>query len=362
MKFIASGFAALVLGSSAMAQTSVTQVPLTIYGVVDLGIEMTSGSASVTRMGFGTEASKWGIRGGEDLGGGLRTTFQLEGGFSADTGVGSNGGRMWGRTSTVGLAGPWGEVKFGRHTTMLNLSMIPSDSFGPAWYGMGTLDSYLPNARVDNAIIYMGRFGGFDIGATYSLGRDVVKVGPTGAPSGTNCSGEAADSSACREVSFMLRYATKGWGLAYGMDELSGGVDAFGGLTSSDLKDRRSTLSGFVMLSDKVRLSGGILKRVNDGSATERTSKIHYLNGKYDLNESTSVDAEALRLNFDQTSKSANYYIVRASHKLSKRTSVYATAARIENSANSRLTVSPGLPSTLGMGQNGVILGMKHAF
>ena len=310
-------------------------------------------------MGFGSEASKWGLKGTEDLGGGLRATYQLESGFSATDGSLSSGGRAFGRYSTVGLAGSWGEVKLGRQLTMLIPAMMYSDSFGPAWYGIGTLDSYIPNSRADNAIGYMGRFGALDIGATFSLGRDVVN---NGRPTGTNCPGGTADSKACREVSVMLRYSTKTWGLAYGMDQISGGAGAFGGLTSSDLKDRRSTLGGYVMIQDNFRLSGGVLHRLNDGNMSDRSSNIYYLNGKYDVTETTSLDAEVLNLKFKKSSASANYFIARVTHKLSKRTSLYATVSRIENSSNSKIAVSPGLQSTLGMQQNGVILGVKHAF
>jgi predicted porin len=353
MKNMAGGLLALTLSAAAVAQTT------TIYGVVDVGIEIPSGPTAVKRMGFGTEASKWGFRGTEDLGGGLRATYQIEGGFSADDGTASNGGRAWGRYSTVGIAGSWGEVKLGRQLTMLIPAMMHSDSFGPSWYGIGTLDSYLPNARADNAIGYMGRFGAMDIGATFSTGRDVLK---NGRPTGTNCPEGSADGGACREASLMVRYSTKSWGLAYGVDQISGGANAFGGLTSSDLKDRRSVLGGYFMIQKNFRLSGGILHRLNDGNMSDRSSKISYLNGKYDLTEATSLDAEVLNLKFKQSSASANYFIARVTHKLSKRTSLYAMAARIENSNNLKIAVSPGLPSTLGMKQNGVILGVKHAF
>lgn len=357
MKHIASSLIALTLSAAAAAAAG-TQTT-TIYGVMDLGVEKPSGPATAKRMGFGTEASKWGLRGSEDLGGGLRATYQIEGGFSADDGTTSNGGRAWGRYSTVGLASQWGEIKFGRQLTMLIPAMMHSDSFGPSWYGIGTLDSYFPNARTDNAIGYLGRFGEFDIGATVGLGRDVLN---TGRPTGTNCPDGTADSSACREFSLMVRYSTNSWGLAYGVDQISGGPGAFGGLTSSDLKDRRSVMGGYLMIQDNLRLSGGVLHRLNDGNMPDRSSNIAYMNGKYEVTEAISLDAEALKLKFKQSSASANYYIARLHYTLSKRTAMYAMAARIKNSRNSKIAVSPGQPSTLGMKQNGVILGVKHTF
>lgn len=56
----------------------------------------------------GTVPSRWGVRGKEDLGGGLHAVFTLESGFAPDSGVSNQGGRLFGRQANVGLSGPWG--------------------------------------------------------------------------------------------------------------------------------------------------------------------------------------------------------------------------------------------------------------
>ena len=99
---------------SAGAQT------LTMFGLIDLAVEhfnkVGPTGAGLSRMPglTGSLPSRLGVRGSEDLGGGLRAVFTLEQGFTADTGGLSQGGRGWGRQAFVGLAGTWGTLSLGR--------------------------------------------------------------------------------------------------------------------------------------------------------------------------------------------------------------------------------------------------------
>jgi len=59
--------------------------------------------------------SKWGLRGNEDLGGGMGATFWLENGFNVSTGKLNNGGDLFGRQAYVGLtSNQYGAVTLGR--------------------------------------------------------------------------------------------------------------------------------------------------------------------------------------------------------------------------------------------------------
>ncbi len=95
------------LPAAAHAQGSIT-----LYGVVDAGVEFltnvpnaaTGGSNNAVRMSAGNlSTSRWGLRGAEDLGGGLKAVFTLENGFDLDTGSANQGGRLFGRQAFVGL-------------------------------------------------------------------------------------------------------------------------------------------------------------------------------------------------------------------------------------------------------------------
>src|ERR1700709_1813799 len=91
---------------SAHAQSSVT-----IYGILDAGITYvnnaatSTGHSSLLEYGNGVaQASRWGLRGSEDLGGGLHSVFTLENGFNTGNGTLAQGGAEFGRQAFVGLS------------------------------------------------------------------------------------------------------------------------------------------------------------------------------------------------------------------------------------------------------------------
>src|SRR5262245_28571175 len=131
---------------------------VTLYGVVDTGVEFVNRVGpdrhGLVRMNnlSGTVPSRWGLRGTEDLGGGLKSAFVLESGFAPDSGVSNQAGRLFGRQAWVGLSGPWGQVALGRQYTMLFWATLEPDMLGPNTFGSSSMDSYLANPRTDNAI------------------------------------------------------------------------------------------------------------------------------------------------------------------------------------------------------------------
>jgi predicted porin len=100
-RVVAATFAALFAGA-AQAQSSVT-----LYGIIDDGISYISnqGGHSTVKMDSGiAQSSRWGLKGAEDLGGGLRAVFTLENGFDLNTGIAGQGGSLFGRRAFVGLS------------------------------------------------------------------------------------------------------------------------------------------------------------------------------------------------------------------------------------------------------------------
>ena len=98
-----------IIASAAQAQSSVT-----LYGIIDEGINCNSnvkdGRSYALQSGV-MQGSRWGLRGVEDLGGGLQTIFVLENGFDLNTGKASQGGLLFGRQAYVGLSSRYGTVK-----------------------------------------------------------------------------------------------------------------------------------------------------------------------------------------------------------------------------------------------------------
>lgn len=362
-----------LLGTVASAQSS-----LTLYGVVDVAVEHltnTASGGSITGMPglTGSVPSRFGLRGSEDLGGGLRAGFTLESGFGADTGSFNQGGRAFGRQAFVNLSGNWGSVMLGRQYTMLFHGLLGSDILGPNTFGSGSIDAYIPNARADNAIGYLGTFSGVTVGGTYSTGRDTVKAGPTGSPAGTNCAGEnAADKTACREWSAMLKYDSPTWGAALAVDEIRGGTaDTFGGLTNSERADRRISLGGYAKVGS-LKLGAGLLSRDNDGSSALRKdgsaakrSDLWYIGAAYPVTPKITVDGQVFHLKYKDSADKSLMFALRGTYALSKRTAVYATAGSIDNSGAQKLSVSNGTAgagTVAGGNQIGLATGIRHSF
>lgn len=340
---------------------------VTLYGVVDSGIEYVNNIGAnkdgVVRIPgtTGSVPSRWGVRGAEDLGGGMKAVFALESGFSPDSGVSNQGGRLFGRQAYVGLSGGWGQVAFGRQYNMLFWSTLDPDILGPNAYGSGSLDSGIPNARSDNAVSYKGKFGGLTVGATYSFGRDVVNAS---SPAGTNCAGEnPADKRACQEWSVLLQYETANWGVSTAYDSMRGGAGAFGGLDRSSLTDNRLTINGYALVG-KAKLGAGLIRRDNQASATPR-SNLWFAGGSYNVTPAWSVDAEVYYLKFLNSPNKAWLLAARTSYDFSKRTRVYWTAGFIDNRGDLALSVSaaaPGASPAPGGNQIGTMAGIKHIF
>lgn len=173
-KYVIPAVALGMFSGLASAQSSVT-----LYGIVDLGLNYVSNSAGhrLYAMSSGVNnGSRFGLRGSEDLGAGLKAIFTLENGFDASNGKGVQGGLMFGRQAFVGLSSSrWGTVTLGRQYDSL------VDFIGPFELGTngggnvsahpGDLDNLNNNFRVNNAIKYKSpTFNGFTVGGVYSLG------------------------------------------------------------------------------------------------------------------------------------------------------------------------------------------------
>src|SRR5271167_576576 len=106
-----------VVSSVAHAQSSVT-----LYGTIDTAVAYfsnqkgTNGSGGTFQMASGTlTGDNWGLKGNEDLGGGLSAVFNLQAGFNVNNGAAGQGDRMFGRTAMVGLDDKtYGTVTVGR--------------------------------------------------------------------------------------------------------------------------------------------------------------------------------------------------------------------------------------------------------
>ncbi len=149
---------------------------LAFYGIVDAGIEYlprAGGTDGLARITSGNlSASRWGLAGREDLGGGTRAFFTLESGFDAGSGAGLQGGRGFGRLAYIGIATPGaGALLLGRQTGLFYEWIRNASPLKNARYGNKAQDPAFSD-RFDNMARYEGHFRDLSVIAQYGFGND----------------------------------------------------------------------------------------------------------------------------------------------------------------------------------------------
>lgn len=168
------------LPTVALAQTNVT-----MYGIADINVGMRNSGGPQSNYfaveSGGQATSRWGIRGSEDLGGGLSAIFNLEMGYKQDTGA--NDAAFFQRTAVVGLAGGFGTIRLGRTYSPGFVQQGTFDLLGYGLYGnhlnwsvhplvLGTNSGNSGSVRYSNGIFWTSpTWGGFVVNAAYTAGE-----------------------------------------------------------------------------------------------------------------------------------------------------------------------------------------------
>ncbi|MDM0044059.1 porin [Variovorax dokdonensis] len=165
-----------------------------IYGIMDVGFEYSDmGTAQRARViSGGLSGSRLGYHAWEDVGRGWTAEFRLESGIRLDTGILAQGGRMFGRESSVGIShASLGTLKLGRLPTPYWSTQDEVDAFRRGLNGApGALSRsgsvareplpLLVTARADNAVDYTSpTWRGFSLDALVAAGESNTVVGAT---------------------------------------------------------------------------------------------------------------------------------------------------------------------------------------
>lgn len=192
MKKSLVALAVLAVSGVASAQSTVT-----IYGLVDAWVgtvkdnNLSRSGVNVPHpfsgSGGGLQTSRFGLKGSEDLGGGLKANFLLEAGFDPSTGVangytnpygapGNSSTAVFGRQAWMGVSGGFGELKLGKMWTPYDMvkgsgaAGFDSLLFAPST-SVWASNSY--QDRPGNSIYYeTPNFGGFSAAGMYSFGEN----------------------------------------------------------------------------------------------------------------------------------------------------------------------------------------------
>lgn len=183
MKKSLIALAAVALSGAAMAQSSVT-----LYGVADVGVGKAKidGDTKVNMISANTMNngnSRLGVRGVEDLGGGLKVAFNFETGLDLEDGSQTNAA-FWARQANISIGGDWGTFKMGRQFTASYLTTATYELTGTANYSAlaNTYNYAGLGARADSAFAYVSpNMGGLTAAVAFvsknDIGADVWDLG-----------------------------------------------------------------------------------------------------------------------------------------------------------------------------------------
>jgi len=344
--------AATLLASSAFAQSSVT-----LYGLIDTAVQYqtragttayTDGEKLAINQGQ-FNGSRWGMRGSEDLGSGLKAVFKLESGFTPDDGKSGQGGLLFGRQAYVGLSSNAGTVTLGRQYTPTFNFAGDFDPIGIS--NEGETSAYLNYAafRENNSINYEANFSGLGIQAMYGMG-EVAGSNRTGTLMGAR-----------------LGYSIAGFGIGAVYQQNNNNGTAVLGSTAADVKNIGVGASYAI---GPVKLFANWLNTKNVAGISGNKSNFYTLGANYLVTPQVNLIAAGY---YDKTSISnlngSRYTVMgSAQYLLSKRTTVYASVDFTKEKNNYDSTVPGSLansPAALGNyagTRTNLMLGLRHAF
>jgi general bacterial porin, GBP family len=173
--------AAAAVGLSFISSAAHAQASVTLYGIIDVGFNYVSnqkagnGAKNFVLVDGPPQASRWGLKGAEPLGGGVNAVFVLENGFVVNSGALGQGGRMFGRQAYVGLSGSdWGALTFGRQYDSVVDYIAPATgdgTYGGGYFGhMFDADNMGNDFRVQNSAKFKSNsLGGFSFSSVYGM-------------------------------------------------------------------------------------------------------------------------------------------------------------------------------------------------
>ena len=396
------------------------QDSVTIYGLADVGFTSVSGYAQgrVTSLSSGImEGSRWGLRGNEDLGGGYRAIFTLEGRVEIDTGsignrpasgnqipdrftagllpavaaalngaVGPGLGvnhlpaapilfdrqasRLFDRQAFVGLVTPFGGFLAGRQYTPGFEALATFDT-------MGAQSSLSPaqiisvpagvDIRIDNALQYRIVAGGINASLMYALGEDKTAT---------------ASGSSLLGINTIYKTPAYSVGFGYNAKKNSAGDQALkttvlgasgnmGAFSLSGMYARIQEPNSGSAPALGAGLAAGLVPAPVIANVLDRLKQdadLMHIGLRYDLGASGTVTVAYNRLK-DKRGSNADVqsYGVAYTYPLSKRTNLNFVLTQVNNSANAQ--VAPGgngylggVTKSAGTDSNSVSFGMRHSF
>jgi predicted porin len=374
----------VVAAAASFASVAHAQSSVTLYGLLDAGLTYTSNVDHNSKWAAGSggiNQSMFGLRGSEDLGGGLKAIFTLESGFNINNGKFANNNGMFNRQAFVGLSSSqFGTVTLGRQYDAAQDYLAPLTATG-SWGGTYFAhpfnnDNLNTNGglSVNNAIKYSSaNYAGFTFGGTYGF---------------SNQAGGFANN---RQYSLGAAYQWQGLhlGAAYAQQNnpaanTSGASDGVlantSGVLTGDFRQRQfgagasygfgPALVGVAWTQSRVDNLVGAAPGQRQGHTNN-----YEINGKYNLTPAlglgiayTFTDARGYGVNADGNDMKTRYHQIgaQADYSLSRRTDVYAQVvyqhAMGDGGVASIYSGDNTVPTSSSKNQTAATVGLRHRF
>lgn len=360
MKKTQIAIAVLAAGAAGLAALPAhAQSTVQLYGRANVSVESQKVTGVDRTSVLQNNASRWGMRGSEDLGGGMKAFFQLESGFNIDTGVATNNlgqgasGSIFNRESFAGVSGSFGTLRAGRITSPLYFAS--ADYISMHNHDTGTSSDALfgfaaTGVNNNNSIAYKTpSFGGMDVEVAYSFAAGFF---PNNAAAFVEQPGSNNQTN--------LQVAFNGqWGALH----LGGGfaqmTDKSGLPAIAESKDETAVIRALYELG--AFTFGGYYERSKfDFGAGQRRSRNNYrLSGMY------SMGASEFHLNYGMAddfsglnNSGATQWTLGYNYNLSKRTKVYAFYTQLDDASQGSFYVG----AANGAKFSSLAVGLRHNF
>ena len=383
MKLKFGSLAALALfASAAHAQSSVT-----LYGVVDTGVLYQSTSAanfSGTAKNLGSVwqlkdggiySSIWGLKGTEDIGGGYKINFKLQGSFTANngkSGLSDTPGvtAVFNQITTIGGSGWFGSIDAGRQIIPMIYAMADTDvrsaqyfgSILTAWLGLnqaagwpGTSTNAPIGALYDsNAIVYNSpKFYGASLALEYA---------PGGVPG--QFQGGTRESA-------VLKYSNYGLNLAgvyysgHDTNPFAGNYPTTPAAPATGRNNNNFYYVGAMYTISGFSISGSFSSSNASSLFTKATYNFEMISAGLGYQFSPAFKVTSGYYYLKDRNNSANHsseVAVGAEYNVSKATKAYAQVGYVSNKGTMNQTIIYGAPVAPGQSTTAAMVGIRHAF
>ncbi|NUY01262.1 porin [Paraburkholderia youngii] len=367
-----------IFATAAHAQSSVT-----LYGVIDTGFLYQSTSAALPHApntgkiyqlkDGGIYASFWGLKGSEDIGGGYKINFKLQGVFNSTNGkfgLSDTPGTtaIFNQFATIGVSGPFGTFDAGRQIIPMIYAMAETDVRGAQYFG-SILTAWL---GINQAAGWTGTSTNAPIGALYDSNALVynspkfhgASLALEYAPGGVagHFQGGTRESAVARYSNYGLNLSAVYYN-GHDTNPFPITYPAAPAIPATGLANNRFYYFGamYTIAGFSVSASYGAGKN----PAHSNTANFEMISGGlgYQVNPRFKVTSGYYYLK--DKNNSANHsseFAVGAEYNLSQRTKAYAQVGYVANKGTMNQTIIYGAPVAPGVSTTAAMVGIRHNF